>query len=153
MLKLIDFGISKWIVNEEDTVLVDKDHQMGTLSYMAPESLKVNSSYQLYPSSQSSFVQMGTPADIWALGCILHEMMLGFLPFSQGIKSQKEKVTLIIDPELRVDIPERPSSPNEPWNYWRNLVLVCLSKNPSCRIKMPELLAKSCYPSQFCKKV
>lgn len=140
-LKLIDFGISKWIVNEDDVVLVDKDTQMGTLSYMAPESLKV--SIVDFPVA-SSFVEMGTAADIWALGCILHEMLVGKLPFSLSSQiSLKEKVSLITNADSQVEIPESPPSQTESsdgWSHWRSIALKCLVKNPCFRIKMPELL-------------
>ncbi|KAM0683862.1 Serine/threonine kinase mps1 [Mitosporidium daphniae] len=127
-LKLIDFGISKWIVNEDDVVLVDKDTQMGTLSYMAPESLKV--SIVDFPVA-SSFVEMGTAADIWALGCILHEMLVGKLPFSLSSQiSLKEKVSLITNADSQVEIPESPPSQTESsdgWSHWRSIALKCLN--------------------------
>ena len=142
ILKLIDFGISKWIVGEDDIVLVDKDSQMGTLSYMAPESLRV--SVLDFPAPSSSFVEMGTPADIWALGCILYEMLLGKPPFSFSNQlSLREKAALITNPEALVEIPESPPFQREVlsnWSHWRSIALGCLIKNPISRIKMPELL-------------
>lgn len=37
-LKLIDFGIAKAIAN--DTTNIQREHQVGTLNYMSPESIE-----------------------------------------------------------------------------------------------------------------
>lgn len=59
-LKLIDFGISKVIKNNDDLEQLDKS---GTTCYMAPETL-------LYGQSKSN-------TDYFSIGIILYEMLLG----------------------------------------------------------------------------
>ncbi len=60
--KLVDFGLTKTIGPSETT-----SEPYGTLGYIAPEVLKKK------PYSFS--------CDVWSLGCILHSLLEGHLPF------------------------------------------------------------------------
>jgi serine/threonine-protein kinase RCK2 len=58
----VDFGLSKIMgLNEK------ADDPFGTVGYVAPEVLKKE--------------QYGFSCDIWSLGCIVHALLSGYLPF------------------------------------------------------------------------
>jgi serine/threonine-protein kinase len=69
LVKILDFGISKWNVGE---AAVDELTQTGVVlgspKYMAPE--------QLFGSSE-----VDARADVWSVGAILYEMLCGRPPF------------------------------------------------------------------------
>ncbi|KAL7749127.1 Serine/threonine kinase mps1 [Sorochytrium milnesiophthora] len=71
-LKIIDFGIAKAIPS--DTVNISRDTNIGTLSYMSPEALN--------GPGASGKIKFGRASDVWALGCILYQMIYGNSPFS-----------------------------------------------------------------------
>ena len=66
--KLVDFGLSI----DEDSAHVQskapKNYFVGTLDYSAPEIFK----RQKYSAEQ----------DVWALGCLIYEMVVGVSPFA-----------------------------------------------------------------------
>ena len=61
--KIVDFGIAKRLEIEEGQTLTGQI--MGTPSYMAPEQ------------ARGDVRKVGPPADIFALGAILYEMLIG----------------------------------------------------------------------------
>lgn len=64
-VKIADFGLAK---TASDGSGWDKDHNRGTLLYSSPEAAGWGSNRQ--------------PADIWALGCTISEMMIGKRPWT-----------------------------------------------------------------------
>jgi eukaryotic-like serine/threonine-protein kinase len=65
-VKITDFGLAKHIGG--DSGLTQTGQVLGTPSYMAPEQA-------------SGAGRIGTPADVHALGAILHEFLVGRPPF------------------------------------------------------------------------
>lgn len=61
-----DFGVAKWAAAAEQTVLGTR---LGTAAYMAPEMLARGSA------------ATGPQADVWSVGVILYELLVGRLPF------------------------------------------------------------------------
>lgn len=72
-LKLIDFGIANAIQHDHTSVF--KDHQIGTINYMAPEALRNRS------TTGRTVIKFNCKADIWSLGCILYNLVYGRTPF------------------------------------------------------------------------
>jgi len=68
MIKVLDFGISKVNGGAQQFSLTDTATLMGSPAYMSPEQLE---------SSRN----VDGRADIWSLGVILHELILGRVPF------------------------------------------------------------------------
>jgi len=64
LVKLLDFGIARSL---HDPRLTNKGEIFGTPQYMAPERV--------------TSIDTGGSADLYALGCILFEMLVGRLPF------------------------------------------------------------------------
>jgi len=72
--KIIDFGIAKaiaWRLTEE-TLVTDLGQAIGTPAYMSPE--------QAHPSG----LDVDTRADVYSLGVILYELLVGCLPSDLG---------------------------------------------------------------------
>lgn len=106
-LKLIDFGFAKVVEDGKTYTLV------GTPEYMAPEViLKAGH---------------GLPADIWSLGCMVYDMMLGRSPFADLRASDQGKVAYNI-------VNEEPRIPDT-WNkHCQDFITRCLQKDPTRRI-------------------
>ena len=70
MPKLIDFGLAKLAAATADTQLTRTGQIIGTPAYMSPEQIKGD--------------KIDGRADVYALGCVLYEMLTGKTPFSLG---------------------------------------------------------------------
>ena len=94
-VKVLDFGISKVLDNEDDGRTTHADTSIGTPLYMSPEQVR-----------SSKDVDLRT--DVWSLGVILHEIIVGRPPFA-GSTTNATAMILAQDPEvpskLRRDVP------------------------------------------------
>lgn len=72
LIKILDFGISKWAteMDAEEEELTQTGAVLGSPKYMAPE--------QLFGSST-----VDARADVWSIGAILYEMLTGRPPFEE----------------------------------------------------------------------
>ncbi len=109
--KLLDFGIARRVNAEE--ALTSLNALVGTPRYMAPEQLADS--------------QVGSPADIFSLGCVLYELASGHNPFDAPSHAAVFRKIAEYDPpplkELHPDLPEAFSA----------LVHDCLQKDPTQR--------------------
>lgn len=103
-LKLLDFGLCKYdphvandaaaaneAANEGSKLLEPRVHLgccVGTPQYMAPEVYMGNS---------------GVEADIWSIGIITHECLIGHVPFHGGNQTGREAIRIIKKNILRSD--------------------------------------------------
>jgi serine/threonine-protein kinase len=108
-VKLLDFGLAR---GPEDVALTSSNLLFGTPEYMAPEQVRGTA--------------IGTKADLYALGCVLFEMVTGRIPF-EGAPTGLVYMHLY-------DLPPRPSQlrPDIVPELER-LILRLLSKSPELR--------------------
>ncbi|CAH1454337.1 unnamed protein product [Lactuca virosa] len=126
-LKLIDFGIAKAILS--DTTNIQRDSQVGTLSYMSPEAFMCNET-----DANGNTIKCGRPSDIWSLGCILYQMVYGKTPFAD-YTTFWAKFKVITDPNHEIHY--QPPPPN-PWLL--DLIKKCLAWDRKQRWTIPQLL-------------
>ncbi|MBK5293982.1 MAG: protein kinase [Acidobacteriia bacterium] len=115
-IKLLDFGLAKQVVpgpmeeTRTEDELTEKGAVVGTLAYMAPETLR------------------GEPADarsdLWGLGVILHEMVAGARPF-HGKTSYALTSAILREPAAA--LPEATPA------WVRGIVQKCLAKDAGQR--------------------
>jgi hypothetical protein len=117
-VKLLDFGIAKATLQGSEVSLTDTGKVVGNPRYMAPE------------------LWTGVPAnvrsDIYALGCVIYEMVCGELP-SQSIEDAVAGRDLVIPP-LRAKAPEGPAE-------LESIVMRAMSRIPAQRQTSMEQLA------------
>jgi len=119
-VKIADFGLAKHLGG--DNGVTQTGQVLGTPSYMAPEQV-------------SSAGHVGTPADVFALGAILHELLVGRPPFKADTPWQT-MMQLVHQPVL-------------PPSHWRKgvprdletICLKCLEKDPPRRYAGADALA------------
>jgi serine/threonine protein kinase len=112
-VKVLDFGLAVQKVSEIDlsdgdtTRPPELDSGAGTVPYMAPELLRGR--------------RAQAPSDIWALGVVLFEMLVGYRPFRGGTAYELAAAILADQP-----LPLPPRVPGA----LRGVVSRCLSKHP-----------------------
>jgi serine/threonine-protein kinase TTK/MPS1 len=129
-LKLIDFGISKAILN--DTTNIVRENQVGTVNYMSPEALSETSNGGNDGRGGQGKLKIGRSSDIWSLGCILYEMVHGAPPFA-AFPTLVQRLKHIMDPAY--DIPIPPSTNR----YLDDLLRRCLARDPKQRPSLSEI--------------
>jgi serine/threonine-protein kinase len=118
-VKLMDFGIAK---GEDDMSLTRAGMLIGSPSYMAPEVLAGG--------------EAGPPADVWALGITLYELLTGEKPF-RGRDSEDLFASIQRGKYRRV----RALAPDCPRRLAR-AVERCLSHDPARRFRSAGALAR-----------
>lgn len=91
---IADFGIARAIDVARDDHLTSSGVSLGTPAYMSPE--------------QALGEVVDATTDVWALGCVMFEMLAGRAPFGDGRESLARSLIGTAEPlrSLRPDVPE-----------------------------------------------
>jgi predicted ribosomally synthesized peptide with SipW-like signal peptide len=120
--KITDFGLAKLVIGGGDLRTVTGE-LLGTPSYMAPEQ------------AASRHRAIGAATDVYALGAILYELLIGRPPFKA--ESALETLRQVVADEPVAPSRLRPKLPRD----LGTICLKCLRKEPSQRYASAEALA------------
>ena len=119
--KIADFGLAKRV--DEDSSQTQSGTILGTPSYMAPEQASGRNR------------EIGPAADIYSLGAILYELLVGRPPFKAS--NPIDTVRQVIEQE---PVPPRQLEPRVPHDL-ETICLKCLEKDPARRFRSAAELA------------
>jgi WD40 repeat protein len=120
--KITDFGLAKSLASESG--LTATDSIMGSPGYMAPEQ------------AEGKTKQVGAPADIYALGAILYELLTGRPPFRGATVLETLEQVKATEP-----VPPSRLVPGLPRDV-ETIALKCLQKEPAKRYDSAAALAE-----------
>ncbi len=113
-VKIIDFGISKFTGQTDQSQLTQTGSMLGTPAYMSPEQIRGDKG-------------LDHRSDLYAIGVILYEMLTGTLPFN-GEHYNALLISILT---------EEPTFPKDSYAGFPNeaeaLLMRCLNKDPSQR--------------------
>ena len=114
-LKVLDFGVVKCAISDQDSLLTGKNGIAGTPAYMAPEFILGET-------------KVDGRADLYALGCVAYWLLTGMLVFESDspIRMMMNHANKKPEPPSRVAEVSIPKSLDE-------LVLACLEKSAENR--------------------
>ncbi len=114
LLKVLDFGIAKLLGEPDASALASQSKEVAT----APTSI-LGSLLYMSPEQLVSSRDVDQRTDIWALGVVLHELVVGAVPFAgRNAKEMKDAISSGFDPtKLRARAPEA----------WVTVVARCLT--------------------------
>jgi eukaryotic-like serine/threonine-protein kinase len=119
LVKVLDFGVAKLVSEGAQSRLTLTGTLIGTPDYMAPEMI-------------ASPKEVGPPADVYALGCMLFEMCTGMRPFAGDGYA-------LLARQLH-DAPPAPRTLNAFIPEWLDaIILRAMSKEPGDRFAMFEM--------------
>jgi len=130
-VKILDFGLAKLVRDDASagsssdslipTAMTDAGRVMGTVGYMAPEQVRGEA--------------VDHRADLFALGCVLYEMITGEAPFHRG--SAVESMAAIV----RDEMPALPGEITAEFPSLAALLRRCVEKSPGDRFESAHDLA------------
>jgi len=126
-IKVLDFGISKIALPRGKRDLVRTQMALGSPVYMSPEQIRRSD-------------QVDARSDIWAIGCVLFELLTGVTAFDEPSLLELSAAILERDPVPLQTL--RPDASAE----LEDVVLRCLAKNPDERYQNVAELAAALYP-------
>jgi serine/threonine protein kinase/Flp pilus assembly protein TadD len=119
---VMDFGLARSV--EVDSGMTVSGVALGTPAYMSPEQ------------AQARREDVGPRSDVWGLGAVLYECLVGRPPFSGENVFQIMSAVVAEDP-----MPPRKIDPKVPRDL-ETICLMCLAKNPRRRYESAGALAQ-----------
>ncbi|ATB28618.1 protein kinase domain-containing protein [Melittangium boletus] len=145
-LKITDFGVARMAEQEIEeavktgTVTTSKT-AIGALPYMAPEVIDTPGKPML-------------PADIWAVGALVFQLLSGELPFGQGFAAVP-RIQAAVAPAMPKAVQDHPQF-SHLGREIHGILLQCLQRDPSARptaIQLVSLCDRLCYSPIVGRKI
>ena len=131
---LLELNVCHRDMKPENIFINGNDHKIGDFGF-ANQSSKFTTSLgtTLYmaPEFYTGTGDMDQAVDIWALGCIIHQMIFGEHPFDGS--GQRDVVRKVMSKNYEIPAAPRISE------LTANMLSRCLAKQPSARITSTEL--------------
>jgi len=108
-----DFGIARFTKSDDRTAITMQNSAIGTPGYMSPEQLE-------------GVVLIDGRADLYSLGCVLYEMLLGNPPFTGSVHSVAHQHMSSAPPSVMDARPEVP-------RHVADATMTLLAKDPELR--------------------
>ena len=123
LIKILDFGVSKWDLPDRDGEGTQAGLILGSPKYMAPEQMLTAS-------------KVDARADVWSIGALVYQMMIGRSPFDFPTFAQTfaEVVSNRPPPPMAAQVPEIPAS-------LEGAVMRCFERTPEARYQSVAELA------------
>jgi serine/threonine protein kinase len=123
LIKILDFGVSKWDLPDRDGEGTQAGLILGSPKYMAPEQMLTAS-------------KVDARADVWSIGALVYQMMIGRSPFDFPTFAQTfaEVVSNRPPPPMASQVPEIPA-PLE------GAIMRCFERTPEARYQSVAELA------------
>jgi serine/threonine-protein kinase len=126
LVRVLDFGISKTIA-AEDGYTTTAGAALGSPRYMSPEAMR-------------DAKTVDARADVWALGCILYELVGGLPAFdSDSVAGLAARIAIDPAPLLRAVVPAAPVQ-------LERVIVACLEKEPARRLSGVAELSRALAP-------
>ncbi|MEZ4306966.1 MAG: protein kinase [Polyangiaceae bacterium] len=126
VLKVVDFGISK-LTTEQDSTATSTGIALGSPAYMSPEQARGDRG-------------LDARSDVWALGVVLYEMLVGQRPFLG------DTPYTVVNAVLTAPIPNlRDTAPHVPAPL-ADIVTACLQRDPARRLPSADVFADTLLP-------
>jgi serine/threonine protein kinase len=113
-VKILDFGLAKWILQEQNA-LTRSDESLGTPTYMSPEQCLGN--------------ELDARSDIYALGCMMYEALTGVKPFASDNSLRCMQMHVQMEPPRFQTVNSELKIPR----FLELVVFKALAKNPRDR--------------------
>lgn len=127
IVKVLDFGISKCVAEDDRRVLTNPALVVGSPDYMAPEQMRAGG-------------VVDRRSDIWSLGAVLYELLSGHRPFAAATVPQVcARVLTEAPPKLRSIEPDAPAE-------LEIVIARCLERSPDRRYANVAELARALAP-------
>ena len=112
--KVIDFGVAKATAQKltDKTMFTEYGQLVGTLEYMSPEQAQLNQ------------LDIDTRSDIYSLGVLLYELLVGSTPFDRS-----RLCTVAFDETLRIIREEEPPKPSTKLSASITLPAIAANRN------------------------
>lgn len=149
-IKITDFGLSKQMEDDVSGEMDLTSQGAGTYwycSFWLPLSLSFMFGGRARYLPPECF-ERGTPkispkVDVWSLGVIAYQMLIGQKPFGNGVSQQEILQQHLINPNIAVEFPAKPAIPTEAQAF----IKACLTPKPEERPTAAYLMKKEAFLS------